>query len=268
MGKLMAFGALGLGLVAAAAASASAPLPDQAQPEARGRAIAERADRRDDGFGSSLTRLDMVLENAEGRTRTRRLTWKTLEVAEGDRSLVVFHEPRDIAGTALLSHSRPGGDDDQWLFLPALKRVKRIAAANRTSAFVGSEFSYEDLMPERLDDFDYRWLRDEACGEWSCHVIERRPRYADSGYSKQELWLDREALRLLRVDYYDGRDRLLKTLSASDFRIYQDRYWRAHTLIMNNLLTGKRTRLAFEPFEFGAGLDARDFEPAALRRLR
>lgn len=249
-------------------AMAAERLPGPDHPESRGRVIAERAEAQDTGFGSSVTELRMVLENAEGRVRTRHLTWKILEHAAGDRSLVVFHEPRDIAGTALLSHSRPGGDDDQWLYLPALKRVKRIAAGNRSSAFVGSEFSYEDLMPERVEDYAYRWLRDEACGDWRCHVVERRPGYADSAYSKQRLWLDTQALRLVRAEYYDDRERLLKVLTAEDFRRYRDRYWRAHAVLMTNRITGKLTRLTFEPYDFAAELHEREFAPGALRRLR
>jgi hypothetical protein len=181
---------------------------------------------------------------------------------------VVFHEPRDIEGTALLSYSRPSADDDQWLYLPALKRVKRIASGNRAGSFVGSEFSYEDLLPERVEDFDHRWLRDEACGEWQCYVLERRPRYADSGYVRQLLWLDQAEFRLVKINYYDLEDRLLKNLVADDYRLYLNRNWRAHTLLMENHVTRKLTRLTFGEYNFRTRLSERDFDPSALRRQR
>ncbi|MEJ2130419.1 MAG: outer membrane lipoprotein-sorting protein [Gammaproteobacteria bacterium] len=244
---------------------------DTASPEQKGRGIAEEADRRDEGFGDSVVALTMTLSNAEGRTRTRRLTWRTLERREeneGDKSLVVFHEPRDIEGTAFLTFTHIGSADDQWLYLPSLKRVKRISSANKSSAFVGSEFSYEDLLSDEVEKFDYRWLRDEPCGELLCFVLERRPRYEDSGYARQVLWVDQGEYRTMRIDFFDLEERHLKTLTFEDYRRYRERYWRAHRMQMDNRLTEKRTLLEFDPFEFGSGLTERDFDPGALTRLR
>lgn len=240
-------------------------------PEKKGRAIAEEADRRDEGFGDSVVELTMTLRNAEGRTRMRRLTWRELESPEeneGDKSLVVFHEPRDIEGTAFLSFTHIGSADDQWLYLPSLKRVKRISSANKSSAFVGSEFSYEDLLSDEVEKFDYRWLGDEPCGELLCFVLERRPLYEDSGYAKQVLWLDQDEYRTIRIDFYDLEERHLKTLAFEAYRRYRDRYWRAHLMRMDNHRTEKQTLLSFDVFEFGSGLTEQDFDPGALRRLR
>lgn len=240
-------------------------------PAAKGRAIAEEVIRRDDGFMDTVVDLQMTLGNAEGRERTRNLTWSMLESddpGEGDRSLTVFHEPRDIAGTAFLSHTRIDSDDDQWLYLPSLKRVKRIAAANKSSAFVGSEFAYEDLLSEEIERFDYLWLRDEDCGDERCFVIERRPKYDDSGYLRQIVWIDQAGFRPRRIDYFDLRDRSLKTLTFHDYRLYLDRFWRAQELRMENVRSGKFTVLQFGEFQFRTGLTGQDFDPSALRRLR
>jgi len=240
-------------------------------PAERGRAVAEEIERREQGFGDTITELTMMLTNAEGRERTRRLTWRTLEVNdanEGDKSLTVFHEPRDIAGTAFLSYTHVFRDDDQWLYLPALKRVKRIASSNKSSAFVGSEFAYEDLLSDEVEKFDYLWLKEEPCGEWQCHVIERRPRYENSGYSKQVVWIDRQEFRPTRIEFYDQKRRLQKTLEFEGYRHYLERYWRAHTMRMVNHQTKKTTVLSFSTFEFQTGLTARDFDPSVLRRMR
>lgn len=238
--------------------------------EARGRAIAAEAERRDQGFGDTVTELRMTLTNAEGRERSRRLTWQTLEVNapnEGDKSLTLFHEPRDIEGTAFLSHTHIDRDDDQWLYLPALKRVKRIASSNKSSAFVGSEFGYEDLLSDEVEKFDYRWFKDEPCGESQCHVVERRPRYDNSGYTRQVVWIDQGEFRPIRIDYYDTKDRLQKTLMFEDYRRYLDRFWRAHAMRMENHQTQKTTLLSFSTFDFQTGLTAQDFDPSVLRRL-
>lgn len=255
----------------ATSTAAQSPIDAELPPEDRGRVIAQEGERRDTGFGDTVTELTMTLTNAAGRERRRRLTWQTLEVNKqgvGNRSLTVFHEPRDIAGTAFLSHTVLTGEDKQWLYLPALKRVKRIAASNRSSAFVGSEFAYEDLLSDDVERFDYLWLRDEPCGEWQCHVVERTPRYRNSGYSKQIVWIDQEAFRITQVEYYDRTSQRLKTLSFDDYRRYRDRYWRAHRLRMDNHQSNKSTVLDFSTFEFKTGLSERDFDPAVLRRVR
>ncbi len=213
----------------------------------------------------------MTLRSADGRERVRRLTWQTLEVGEagaGDKSLTIFHEPRDIAGTAFLSHTYVARDDDQWLYLPALKRVKRIASANKSSAFVGSEFAYEDLLSDEVDKFDYEWLRDEACGDLTCFVLERHPRYSDSGYSRELVWIDQQAYRAMRIEYYDHKGQHEKTLTFADYRQHLAQYWRAHSLRMENLQTGKSTVLSMADYRFRTGLGERDFDPSALRRDR
>jgi len=239
--------------------------------EARGLEIAEEADRRDRGFGDSVTEIVMRLVSEDGRVNERRLTWQILENADpndGDKSLTVFHEPRDIAGTAFLTHTHIGQDDDQWLYLPALKRVKRIASVNKTSSFMGSELAYEDLLSDEVAKFDYRWLRDEACGEDTCFVLERRPTYEDSGYSRQVLWMDQSEYRIHKIEYYDLDGALEKTLTLDDYREYLDRYWRAHAYRMENHQTSKQTTLSFGPYAFRTGLTDQDFDSSALRRVR
>ncbi len=250
---------------------APAQAPEAVSPEEKGRTIAAEADRRDAGFGDTVVEITMTLVSADGRVRERRLTWRTLEVpsaTEGDKSLTVFHEPRDIAGTAFLSVTHIDRPDDQWLYLPSLKRVKRIAAANQSSAFMGSEFSYEDLLSNEVEKFDYRWLRDEPCDLGQCFVLERRPRYRDSGYRREVLWLDQAEYRTVKTQYYDRDEELEKTLTFAGYREYLGRYWRAQELRMVNHQTQKQTVLAFGPYEFRSGLTDQDFDPSALDRLR
>lgn len=257
--------------VCSATAIAIEPVFDPAlSPDELGLAIAEESARRDTGFGDSMTELTMTLTNAEGRARTRRLTWATLEARggrEGDRALAIFHEPRDIEGTAFLSYTHIDRDDDQWLYLPALRRVKRIAASNRSSAFVGSEFAYEDLLSDEVERYEHRWLEDTDCGDWRCFMIERRPRYADSGYSRQIVWIDQDEYRPVRIEFYDRNDRLQKTLLFEEYRQYLDRFWRAHVMRMSNHLTERSTVLSFSNYEFQTGLTERDFDPSVLRLL-
>ena len=137
-----------------------------------------------------------------------------------------------------MSHGQLTREDDQWLYLPALKRVKKIASRNRSGPFLGSEFSYEDLSTQEVEKYRYRFLRQEACGDGQCFVVERRPGPAIfSGYQRQVYWIDTEEYRTRKVDYYNRGDRLTKTLTASDYRRYpvgETGIWKAGRMLMNN----------------------------------
>ena len=118
----------------------------------RGLEIALKADNSFSGYGDSKTNLKMLLKNRKGSITERVMKMNLLEVPEdGDKSLIVFESPRDVRGVAVLSHAHKTGSDEQWLYLPALKRVKRVASKNRTGPFLGSEFSLEDLSFQEVE---------------------------------------------------------------------------------------------------------------------
>ena len=239
--------------------------------EEKGLAIAQEIDRRDLGWGDSKVRLKMTLRNRQGQSSVRDLRINFLEVSEtdrGDMSLSVFERPRDVKGTAFLSHTKITEPDDQWLYLPALKRVKRISSSNKSGPFVGSEFAYEDLLSHEVAKYTYKWLRDEPCGTLQCFVVERVPVYENSGYTRQYVWVDKAEYRPMKIVYHDRKDSRLKTLVLADYHRYLDRYWRAHRQEMENHQTGKSTSLAFVEFEFRTGLSPRAFTAGRLKRVR
>jgi outer membrane lipoprotein-sorting protein len=258
--------------VALAALGTTGPGVAAAQlPEARGRAIAEEADRHDLGWHDESTVMKMILRNASGQESVRELRRQALESTEpdrGDKSIILFDMPRDIQGTALLSHTRMLEPDDQWLYLPALRRVKRISSGNKSGPFVGSEFAYEDLVSQEVAKYDYRWLRDERCGELECAVVERYPRYENSGYTNQIVWWDKEEYRVQRIEYYDRKGALLKTLTYHDYREYGGQFWRPGRMVMENHQNGKSTELLFEMWELGTGVSDGQFTASRLRRAR
>ena len=199
--------------------------------------------------------------------------------ADGDKSMFLFDEPRDVKGTAFLIHGHKASDDDQWLYLPALRRVKRISSANRSGSFMGSEFAYEDMSAQEVEKYTYRYLRDEPCAQaaganaplaegLACAVYERFPTDAKSGYSRQEVWQDRDAARLWKVAYYDRKGDHLKTLTFGSYQQYLDQHWHAHEMEMVNHLTGKGTVLSWSDYQFRTDLDDGDFTQTGLRRIR
>jgi outer membrane lipoprotein-sorting protein len=236
--------------------------------EDKGLEIATEADRRDTGFGDTTSDMLMVLRNKRGQESRRELEIRTLEVdGDGDKSLTIFHSPRDVRGTALLTYSHGVKADDQWLYLPALRRVKRIASNNKSGPFMGSEFAYEDLSSQEIEKYTYKYIKDEKVGGIDCFLIERYPVDKDSGYTKQQAWLDKDEYRARKIDYYDRKGQLLKTLTPTKYGKFLGKYWRAHKMHMVNHQTGKSTDLVWSKFKFKTGLKDDDFTRTRLTQV-
>ena len=244
-------------------------LAEEETPEDKGLRIALESNARNEGFGDYTAGMTMLLRDRQGRESIRQMRFKVLEVqGDGDRSLFVFDQPRDVQGTALLTHAHVNTQDDQWLYLPALKRVKRINASRRSGSFMGSEFSYEDMSSAEVEEYTYRYLRDEPCGDLMCMVTEHFPLDEESAYSRKVIWQDTGELRTWKMDLYDRRGSLLKTLTFANYRQYLDQYWRAAEQTMVNHLTGASTVLKWTDFRFRTNLDDAEFTQTALRRIR
>lgn len=238
--------------------------------ESKGLEIAQEADLRDQGFEDQVTNMRMVLRNKNGKESIRQIRVKTLEVVgDGDKSLVIFDNPRDVKGTAFLNYTHKVGDDDQWLYLPALKRVKRISSQNKSGSFMGSEFAYEDFASQEVEKYTYKWIRDENYRNLDCYVVERYPvDQANSGYTKLVTWIDKSEYRLFKVDFYDRKKSLIKTLTVNGYNKYRDKYWRADEMNMVNHQSDKRTSLIFSEYQFGNGLGENDFNTNSLARVK
>ena len=201
-----------------------------AEEDAKALKISTDAYNYDKGFGDFISNQTMTLRNKQGEETVRYFRGKTLEVAnDGDKTLFIFDSPKDVKGTATLTFSHKVGPDDQWLYLPALKRVKRITSENRSGSFVGSEFAYEDLGSQELEKYSNRkYIKEEPCPRKTINL----PCYnscsceKSSGYSYQTLWLDETpAHKVWKIEYYDRKKALLKTLIFGDYKIYLDKYW-------------------------------------------
>jgi len=239
-------------------------------PAEKGLRIAKQADASDAGFMDFTANMVMTLKNRAGKTSRRIIRIKTLEGHnDGDKSLSLFDEPADVKGTKMLTFSHGLKADDQWLYLPALKRVKRINSRNKSGPFMGSEFAFEDLGSQEVEKFTYNYLREEPCGAgnaWKCHVIERIPAYKYSGYTKQVSWIDSAEYRVTKVMYYDRKQALLKTLTTTGYQQYAGKHWRPAMMSMQNHQSGKSTTLQWSNYQFKTGLSNRDFNKKSLAR--
>ena len=152
---LVSLTAIGLSLISQGALALT-------DAEQKGLSISLEVKKRDLGWEDSTADMVMLLRNKHGQESSRSIKIKSLEIADdGDKSLTIFNKPRDVKGTAFLSFSHPVAADDQWLFLPALKRVKRISSRNKSGPFMGSEFAFEDLSSFEVEKYSYKYLADE-----------------------------------------------------------------------------------------------------------
>lgn len=236
----------------------------------RGLEIFTQVDKRASGFKDLSVNLTMILRGKSGKSSERDLFIQQLEVpSDGDKIKVVFNSPASIRGTALLSHAHKVGVDDQWLFLPALKRVKKIAARNKSGPFVGSEFSFEDLSAQELTKYEYDYLRDEVVDGGEFFVVARYSLSEYSGYKREVFWLDKEEYRTHRIEYYDHEPEPMKVLTVTDYELYGGRFWKPHQMLMRNLRSKRSTELLWDEYRFNGALTAeRDFSVASLRRAR
>jgi hypothetical protein len=237
--------------------------------EERGLDIAVEADRRDYGFDDFSAGLTMILRNKHGEETERYMRVRTLEQeSDGDKSLIIFDNPGDVKGTAFLFFTHKEESDDQWLYLPALKRVKRIASSNKSGPFVGSEFAYEDLTSQEVEKYTYRYIQNEPFDGRDHFVIERDPVDPKSGYTKQMVWIDNQEYRVWKITFYDRKESHLKTLVFEDYNQYLDQYWRADQLSMLNHQTGKSTVLRWTDYQFRNEFKERDFNRNSLSKAR
>lgn len=267
-----ALGVLVLSVAAAADARTAGELLAAGSPDQQGEAIAREIDARNAGFKDLAGMVEMSLRDTGGNEAKRRFSLKVLERPEGanagDWSLIVFDAPADVKGTAVLSHAKVAGDDEQWLYLPSAKRTKRIATSNRTGSFAGSEFSFEDLTASETRKYAWRLTGNEACGTDQCFVLEATPKDRSSAYSKRVLRVEQTELRILSTDFFDRGGTKVKSLAYDGYKKLGKGFWRAQSWTMKNLQSGKATELRFVSMNLGTGLPASDFSSGKLEAAR
>ena len=220
-------------------------------PEDEGLKVAKLVDKANEGYEGEYSEVEMVLINAHGDQTVRKLITQVKEkMDDGDMSISIFQWPADVKGTKMLTWSHKTGDDDQWLFLPALNRVKRISSRNKSGSFMGSEFSYEDLGSQEVEEYTYKLLEETQYEGRDVWKLQRVPVSKKSGYSKEIVWMDKEYNNPIRIEYYDRKEELLKIAAFGDFKAYGS-YWRANRIEMENVQTQKKSVLTWQNRELG-----------------
>ncbi len=212
----------------------------------------------------------MTLVNKRGGERKRQLEQYTMTDSDNNRSsLIKFLAPADIKGTGLLSIEHSSRDDDQWLYLPAFNKTRRISPSNESDYFVGTDFTFEDLNREDLEDFDYSFLADTSFEGAACYHILAVPvsdsKLKESGYSKREMLIRKVDFILVSVEFYDRSGELQKIYKSGDIKKIGDKH-RAYRMKMKTLKSGHKTILIFNEIKLNQGVDREVFTERYLMR--
>jgi len=228
--------------------------------------VAKKSDAVMSGFKDSTSDMSMTLINANGQTRERKMRMIVLEKKGGDKSLMTFLSPADVKGTKFLNYEHIKKDDDQWLYLPALKRIKRIASKNKSGSFMGSEFSYEDLSSFDVDRYSYKGNAEVVTlNGKKMYKGDRFPITKNSGYTKQVSWTGKDNFLLYKVEYYDRKHELLKVAIFDDYKKISGK-WRFGKITMSNRQNDKKTILVWSNEKIKTGLKEKNFHKRVLKR--
>ncbi|MFC1706696.1 outer membrane lipoprotein-sorting protein [Planctomycetota bacterium] len=210
-----------------------------------GREIMEKADKFNRA-ADEVVELTMQIVSGAGHRRTRKLT-VYVKSGEGDddKTLIRFTAPAGVKDTGLLTHEE-GDKDLQWLYLPDLRKSKRISGASKANSFVGSDFSNYDMRTEDLHNHAYELRGEEVVADRPCYKVEARPKDADTeeatGYSQRFFYIDKERWVAQKVEYVDRNQKPLKVLNASQLEQVKG-LWRARKVVVENVQEGSRTLL-------------------------
>ncbi len=211
-------------------------------------------------------RVVMKLITRKGRERVREMTMLRKNYSDGKQKyFIYFFKPSDVRDMTFMVHKYPGRDDDRWLFVPAIKMVRRIAAEDKASSFVGSDFTYEDVSGRDPEDDAHEILREEALNGRDCYVIKSTPRAGDMDYSYKLSWIDKENFLPLREEYYDRRSELYRVFTADEVTAVGG-FPTVTKRTMKNLQSGHRTETVFIETKYNIGITDSLFSERYLRR--
>lgn len=218
--------------------------------------------------------IKMVLIDSSNNKETRDMKRYAKKGSAGlFKFLARFEGPANIKGTALLTWEQEGREDDQWLYLPAYgQKLKRIAGGNKKGYFMGTDFSYEDLRPEKLDDHAYNVMNKDKLDNKDCYVIESLPSTEDekktTGYAKRILWVTTDAFVTLKIDFYDHSMKLLKTQTAYDIKPIKGEMMRADKVLMTHHQNKHQTLMGLAERKIDEDIDDSLFTERAVTSFK
>ena len=210
----------------------------------------------------------MRIVNRQGQTRERRLTLLRLDKTDGGEQsyYIYFHEPADVQGMSFLVLKHPGGDDDRWLYLPAIDLVKRIATSDKRTSFAGSDFTYEDVSGRDLDEDEHTFEGEETLGEYSAFVVKSTPKHpGEVEFSYRKFWIDKATHLPLKVEHYDLKGTFYKAYETKEIQNINGTPTITKA-VMKDLGNERFTEITIQSVSYDAGITPDLFQERSLRR--
>ncbi len=230
-----------------------------------GQQIMTRVDDRPDGDDRKSVQT-MTLINKSGRKRIREVESLSKDYGKDKKSIMVFKKPADVSGTAFLTweYDDPTREDDKWLYMPAMKKVRRISGASKNEYFMGSDFTYDDMGDRNVEEDTHTLLGEENVDGHDCWKIESIPVNPEDMYTRKLLWVCRAADMVIKAEYYD-KDGLLKIYKALDFR-KQDGFWTLFRSEMDNVSRHHKTVMTVDAVQYDSGISDHLFRVSTIQR--
>ncbi|HLK91214.1 MAG TPA: outer membrane lipoprotein-sorting protein [Polyangia bacterium] len=220
----------------------------------------------------AVIKMTVLGEGGQAREREISMATKLYDGGKTEKRIYRFLSPADVQGTGILVYDYENKPDDVWIYLPALRKTRRVVSTQRSQSFMGSEFSYGDLNIPSLDDFDYTLVKEEPMGGEPCYVIDLVPKSKEiaeaEGYSKKTYWVSKAKLAVVRGLYYDKAGKLLKELVAQDIKLLdpKNKRYRAMHMEMINKQNGRKSVFETKKVSFSPSTKDEYFTTAYLER--
>lgn len=232
-----------------------------------GRDIMLKVKNRPDG-DTRTSSLEMKLVNKSGSTRTRKIVSYAMDVGKDTKTIMFFEYPSDVKGTGFLTvnYDDIGKENDKWLYLPALKKTRRISGkSSKTDYFMGSDFTYDDIGKRNVDEDSHTLLREESANGFDYWVVESVPKKSGEIFSKKVVWIRKDCLIAEKAEFYDKLGKLHRLLSNSEIQKI-DGFWTVGKMQMRNVQTGHSTEILFSEFKYDVPMDSKMFSVNKLER--
>jgi outer membrane lipoprotein-sorting protein len=241
-------------------------IPIKGQEKLTGKQIIEKVYYRETGTDMKAE-LTMTLINSRNNERVREIQQFSKDFGKEEKKIMFFISPADVRNTSFMtwSYDEEGRDDDQWIYLPALRKVKRISSDSKSDYFMGSDFTYDDLGDRHPSEDTHKLIREEKLKGEDTYVVESIPKEKEYMYSRTVTWISKDKWIGLKKEFYDEDGEHLKTLSVDKFDKISG-YWIVLKSKMHNLQKDHRTIMELKNVKIDTGVPDNTFTERIMKR--
>ena len=219
-------------------------------------------------LGSMEMTTTLKIMDAKGNTRSRTLNMASKKFGDVTKMMMKFTDPADVKGTSILIFDYEDRADEMWIYMPALKKTRRVVSNEKGKNFMGSEFTNTDMSKPNIDDFDYKIISSENINGKACHVIEATPVSTEAaqsnGFSKKVSYIDKDNFLCYKIEYYDLKNKLLKTQIIGDYRPVEGGNYFYYEMEMKNEQNGRKSVLKTDKFKAQSQMSEAQFSSSNL----